>query len=231
MTNEEKRILEKSLNIGEKVKENCSSDECIEYYEAVIQYMINNKKSNNPKITAMIDKLNEISINTTSETNDKTYEEDTVTTEKILKCKEENPTYSYRKIADLCECSKSKVGKVLARIKYDSTTNTIIKNKSYLSKRKLEELSDEELEKLLFDFKQGKNYGVLYKKFNLADRLLDNTLSDKIYNIKKDREREYRKQEANERLLNNDDNFYVNTNKAEYVKKTEECLPELESLW
>ena len=31
--------------------------------------------------------------------------------------------------------------------------------------------------------------------------------------------------------LENDDNFYVNPNKAEYVKKTEECLPELESLW
>ena len=70
----------------------------------------------------------------------------------------------------------------------------------------------------------------MYKKYNLAERI-DNTLLSKIFEIKKDREREYRKQEANERLLNNDDNFYVNTNKAEYVKKTEECLPELESLW
>ena len=70
----------------------------------------------------------------------------------------------------------------------------------------------------------------MYKKYNLTERI-DNTLLSKIFEIKKDREREYRKQEANERLLKNDDNFYVNPNKAEYVKKTEECLPELESLW
>ena len=89
---------------------------------------------------------------------------------------------------------------------------------------------DEELDNLEYDYKLKVKYTELYKKYNLADRI-DNTLLSKIFEIKKDREREYRKQEANERLLNNDDNFYVNTNKAEYVKKTEECLPELESLW
>ena len=98
------------------------------------------------------------------------------------------------------------------------------------NKRRLEDLTDEELDNLEYDYKLKVKYTELYKKYNLAERI-DNTLLSKIFEIKKDREREYRKQEANERLLNNDDNFYVNTNKAEYVKKTEECLPELESLW
>ena len=98
------------------------------------------------------------------------------------------------------------------------------------NKRRLEDLTDEELDNLEYDYKLKVKYTELYKKYNLTERI-DNTLLSKIFEIKKDREREYRKQEANERLLNNDDNFYVNTNKAEYVKKTEECLPELESLW
>ena len=98
------------------------------------------------------------------------------------------------------------------------------------NKKRLEDLTDEELDNLEYDYKLKVKYTELYKKYNLADRI-DNTLLSKIFEIKKDREREYRKQEANERLLNNDDNFYVNTNKAEYVKKTEECLPELEYLW
>ena len=98
------------------------------------------------------------------------------------------------------------------------------------NKKRLEDLTDEELDNLEYDYKLKVKYTELYKKYNLADRI-DNTLLSKIFEIKKDREREYRKQEANERLLNNDDNFYVNTNKAEYVKKTEECLPELEHLW
>ena len=104
------------------------------------------------------------------------------------------------------------------------------KEKDLNNKRRLEDLTDEELDNLKYDYKSKVKYTELYKKYNLADRI-DNTLLSKIFEIKKDREREYRKQEANERLLNNDDNFYVNTNKAEYVKKTEECLPELESLW
>ena len=98
------------------------------------------------------------------------------------------------------------------------------------NKRRLEDLTDEELDNLEYDYKLKVKYTELYKKYNLAERI-DNTLLSKIFEIKKDREREYRKQEANERLLKNDDNFYVNPNKAEYVKKTEECLPELESLW
>ena len=104
------------------------------------------------------------------------------------------------------------------------------KEKDLNNKRRLEDLTDEELDNLKYDYESKVKYTELYKKYNLADRI-DNTLLSKIFEIKKDREREYRKQEANERLLNNDDNFYVNTNKAEYVKKTEECLPELESLW
>lgn len=108
--------------------------------------------------------------------------------------------------------------------------SNINKDADAKNKRRLEDLTDEELDNLEYDYKLKVKYSELYKKYNLTDRI-DNTLLSKIFEIKKDREREYRKQEANERLLNNDDNFYVNTNKAEYVKKTEECLPELESLW
>ena len=108
--------------------------------------------------------------------------------------------------------------------------SNINKDADAKNKRRLEDLTDEELDNLEYDYKLKVKYTELYKKYNLAERI-DNTLLSKIFEIKKDREREYRKQEANERLLKNDDNFYVNTNKAEYVKKTEECLPELESLW
>ena len=108
--------------------------------------------------------------------------------------------------------------------------SNINKDADAKNKRRLEDLTDEELDNLEYDYKLKVKYSELYKKYNLTERI-DNTLLSKIFEIKKDREREYRKQEANERLLKNDDNFYVNTNKAEYVKKTEECLPELESLW
>ena len=108
--------------------------------------------------------------------------------------------------------------------------SNINKDADAKNKRRLEDLTDEELDNLKYDYESKVKYSELYKKYNLTERI-DNTLLSKIFEIKKDREREYRKQEANERLLKNDDNFYVNTNKAEYVKKTEECLPELESLW
>lgn len=71
---------------------------------------------------------------------------------------------------------------------------------------------------------QSKRFDNNVKKFNYICAIVRDNINTVI-------ERKKIKQEANERLLKSNDFGYVNTNKAEYVKKTEECLPELEALW
>lgn len=73
-------------------------------------------------------------------------------------------------------------------------------------------------------YTQSKRFENNVKKFNYICAIVRDNINTVI-------ERKKIKQEANERLLKSNNFGYVNTNKAEYVKKTEECLPELESLW
>ena len=73
-------------------------------------------------------------------------------------------------------------------------------------------------------YTQSKRFENNVKKFNYICAIVRDNINTVI-------ERKKIKQEANERLLKSNDFGYINTNKAEYVKKTEECLPELESLW
>lgn len=117
--------------------------------------------------------------------------EDTEMTEKIQKYKRENPSATQREIA---EATGSSIGKVNKTLKNTSDTNadssafsnttsitnacieheheqtfkTEEMNKDSHRQRKLEELSLEEKTELVNDFKSGKKYAEMYKKYNLV---------------------------------------------------------------
>lgn len=200
-------FFESYLQQGELIKEQFGDEKCAEYFISLIRYALYEETPDDPIIRIFITGL----MNTIDANQEKRkrgfVKEDTELTQNIIDYKNQNPDSTQREIAEACQCSPAKVNKVLKNSNYlnsnanvndnlNHNINTVNVNTNSFScyetkrsadKRKLEDLTDEELSTLLEEYKKKIKYAELYKKYNLADNELDKTLIKRIEDIQRNR--------------------------------------------
>jgi len=166
-------FFESYLEQAKKVKKNMWEKQAYDYLEALIEYALYSKESDDPTTQMLVCGLkNTIDANQAKRARGFT-KENKEQTEAIKKYKEEHPEATQREIAEKVGCSAGKVNKALSNnnLNTNSNTNTNLNsanvNMNTISPsqfvnasrmRRLEDLTDDELDSIRRDYKRGISY-------------------------------------------------------------------------
>lgn len=183
-------FFESYLEQGKKLKKLWGAEKAYEYFVALIEYGLYKKETDDPEIDMIVSGLKN-TIDANQEKRAKGFErEDTEQTKTILEYKNKHPEASQREIANATNCSVGKVNKVLSNnnvnINTNANSNSVNMNvneygadKNVKKKNRwLDDLTDEELESILSDYKKRVPYTEIKQRLSLRYNVTKDTPED-----------------------------------------------------